>query len=233
MNSKELFMLIDEIDERFIDEAWNSTESESFDEIDYENRRGVKVVMERRPFRAIGYALTAACFLLLGAGGMALINLLTVNGIQPNSSMERPSSYVGSSTSSDSSEDSSLPQDVISDIETTGNYELQFFLPPGGSGWSEETEKLNNLGYAEIVITETKATPMRPIYVQILKSTPKAGMEPLSESIAITGTGTYRIKYTTLRGAGSYSYLYLEYPNRNINGEYLVSGTEIVGTWSP
>ncbi len=239
--SKLLFMLIDKIDERYIDEAWGGDDKEIYGNIDFSNidydsdmRRGVNVVLEHRPFRVFAPVVTAAaCMLLFVAGGFTAVNIFRDELLGPNSRAENPASYIESSQSSDSSDEPPDPQDVISDIEPTGNYELQFLLPPGGSGWSEETEKLNNLGYAEIVITETKATPTRPIYVQILKSTPKAGMEPLSDSIAITGTGTYRIEYTTLRGAGSYSYLFLEYPNRNINGEYLVSGTEIIGTWSP
>ncbi len=239
--SKLLFMLIDKIDERYIDEAWGGDDKEIYGDIDFSNidydsdmRRGVNVVLEHRPFRVFAPVVTAAaCMLLFVAGGFTAVNIFRDELLGPNSRVDNPASYIESSQSSNSSAEPPDPQDDISDIEPTGNYELQFLLPPGGSGWSEETEKLNNLGYAEIVITETKATPTRPIYVQILKSTPKAGMEPLSDSIAITGTGTYRIEYTTLRGAGSYSYLFLEYPNRNINGEYLVSGTEIIGTWSP
>jgi len=233
MNSKELFMLIDKIDERFIDEAWSSADSESFDEIDYENRRGVKVVMERKPFHAVWFALTAACFLFLGAGVMSLINLLTGNGIQPNSSMEIPSSYGGSSgnTSTDNS-------DTGSDVEKIGSYELRAIIPMGEFYITDDldgkggVEKLDNSDYAVINVEYTDATEDRPIIAQILKSPPKGGLEPLSDPIYIMGPGTYKIDYKTLRGAGSYSYLFLEY------GEYQTDGDNykehvVFGTWSP
>lgn len=239
MNPKELFMLIDRIDERFIEEAWGRTES--FDEIDYENRRGVRVVMERRPFRAVGSVLTAACLVLFGAGAMALISVFTGNGFQPSSSMEIPSSYVGSSTSSESSqlsessegsEDSSNSEPVISDIENLNNvYTIAYSISLGQEVNTDGAEKMNNLSYAEIVVKETNATEDRPIIVQILKSVSKGGMEPISEEMAITGRGRYKINYTTLRGAGSYSYLYLAYPKYyDVDWD---SDAKIFGTWEP
>ncbi len=242
MNTKELFMLIDKMDERFIDEAWGSTESESFDEVDYENKRGVSVVMERRPFRAAGFVLTAACFLLLGAGAMSLINVFTGNSIQPSSSMEIPSSYVGSSTSSESSqlsessdgsEDFSNSEPVISDIENlNGVYDFAIaIIPPSHETCTEGAEKMNNWDYAKIEVKETNATEEHPIIAQILKSSPKGGLETISEKIYITGRGIYRIYYTTLRGAGSYSYLYLVYPA--YHDVDLDSDAKIVGTWTP
>ncbi len=246
-NSKLLFMLIDKIDERYIDEAWGGDDKEIYGDIDFSNidydsdmRRGVNVVLEHRPFRVFAPVVTAAaCMLLFVAGGFAAVNIFKNELLQPNSRAENPASYIESSEPNTSgepaesnygSEDYSISQPV-SDIDGNGIYEFDFSFPLGKEVHSDAAEKMNNWGYAQIEIKETNATEERPIIALILKSAPKGGLEPISQEMYITGPGAYEIPYTTLRGAGSYSYLYLAYPD--MNNEYTDPWATISGTWSP
>lgn len=234
MNSKELFMLIDRIDERYIDEAWGSSDDNDFYrdiDIDYDSdrRRGVSLVLEHRPFRAFApLVVTAACMLLFVAGGFTALNIFRGELLIPGSRVENPASYIESS----SSEDSSASQDEISDIEKY-YYDFKLSIEPGKEANTGGMEKLNNLGYAEIIVEDTNATAEHPIIARILKSPPKGGLEPISEGISIFGQGTYEIPYTTPRGAGSYSYLYLEYPDWYYDENGMPIQGHIIGTCSP
>lgn len=257
MNSKQLFMLIDKIDERYIDEAWGGG-NEIYGDIDIdfdynsEMRRGVNVVIEHKPLRVFTpVVVTAACMLLFVAGGFTALNVFRGGLLAPGSRVENPASYIestdssessSSSTSSeysesDTSDESNEPDELssekpITDMDGDGIYELYQSIPPGGEVHSEAAEKPDNRDFALIEVKETNATEDHPIIAQILKSVPKAGMEPISEEMYITGPGTYELRYTTLRGAGSYSYLYLAYPDWYDYGETDHEAI-IVGTWSP
>lgn len=248
MNAKQLFVLIDKIDKRFIDEAWGSSNDNEFyrdiDDYDSERRRGINVVIEHTPFRTFAPIVAAACMLLFVAGGFTAINIFRDELLRPGSGVENPASYIESSSSensslpqdtysyfeSRSSENLSIHDDVISDTEKY-EYELTLDLGQGNEVVTKGMEKLNNLGYAEIMVVDTNATAEHPIIVQILRLTSEEDMEPISEKISIVGPGTYEIPYTTLRGAGSYSYLYLTYPNRDYDGT--LSSGHIIGYWTP
>lgn len=259
MNSKQLFMLIDKIDERFIDEAWGGNNEVSGDididyDIDYDSgrRRGVRVVLEHKPLRVFTPVIaTAACMLLFVAGGFTAVNIFRGGLLAPSSQVEFPASYIessesdtssessASSTYSDSSPDESSEPDELSsekpitDMDGDGIYELYHSIPPGGEIHSEAAEKPDNRDFALIEVKETNATEDHPIIAQILKSYPKGGMEPISDEIYITCPGTYEIRYTTLRGAGSYSYLYLAYPDWYDYEDNIDHFAVIYGTWSP
>lgn len=236
MNSKELFVLIDNIDERFIDEAWGEKDdSDIYRAVDYSSDkiRGVNIVLERKPPRVFTPAIvTAACMLLFVAGGFTAANLFGNRVIAPSSRPELSASYSESSTSDDSGgEDYSFPQDV-SIVETIMSYDFNFIIPLRGTATGTVAEKLNSRNFAEIMITYTNATEECPIGAQILKSPPKGGLEPISESITITGAGIYEIPYTTPWESNSFCYLYLIYPS-GYDEDNMPSFIEISGAWSP
>lgn len=245
MKSKELFMLIDQIDRRFIEEAWEGDE---------DSGKPIEVVLERSPFHAIKFAAAvAACIVMFGAGFFTIANIRTGGQFQPGSSgaAESPGSSSESELSgsdkdiedtrseiSEMLENSSVSSivDVDGSDEFTkqGVYKLDnIVIPYGDVVRTEIVEKADNYDYAVIYVEETNATEENPIIADIRKVDEFGEIgEVISERLYITGRGKYGFYYTELRGAGSGCILTLENDfKETINKDK--SDLRIVGTWIP
>lgn len=236
MKSKELFMLIDQIDKRFVEEAWEGDE---------ESGKVIEVVLERSPFHAIKFAAAvAACIVLFGAGFFTIANIRTRDPFQPSSSgvSDSPgeSSSSESETSSESGEISEISDVSIVDsidepdeFNKQGMYRLDdLYISYGDMVETNILEKTDNYDYAVIYIDETNATEEHPIVAYIL-SVDEYGhiKDVVSEKAYITGRGKYVFYYTTLRGAGSGCVLFLENDFKETFEEAV--DIRIVGSWTP
>ena len=247
MKSKELFMLIDQIDKRFVEEAWEGDE---------EDGKVIEVVLERSPFHAIKFAAAvAACIALFGVGLFTIANIRTSEPFLPNSGAgDSPFSSVESESSESSSSESSDINDTSSDIGDISNVESEItnidepidefnkqgkykldgvIIPYGEIIEYEVAEKADNLDYAVIYVDETNATEEQPLVAFIVSVDYETGAreDVICEKVYITGRGKYGFYYTELRGAGSMCALYFENDfKETLNGSNAI---KIVGTWTP
>ncbi len=232
MKSRELFMLIDQIDRRFVEEAWEGSE---------DSGKAIEIVLERRPFHAVKYiAAVAACIVLFGVGFFTIANIRMNDPFRPNYSEISTENSGSASSSGTSSESSSISsENESSDIESvepidefdkTGMYALDFTMFPDEQvTFSETMEKGDNYNYAVIFVDETNATEENPIIARIWSVDVNGERkDPVSEELFITGRGKYGFYYTELRGAGSMCVLALEVKNK---ADY--EPLKIVGTWVP
>lgn len=248
MKSKELFMLIDQIDKRFVEEAWEGDE---------ESGKVIEVVLERSPFHAIKFAVAvAACIALFGVGLYTIANIRINEPFLPDnsgaadspgavSSIESESSESTSSESSDiSSEDGELSEndsvstdnsidEPIEEYDKKGIYELDIlYIGYGDMVQTKIVEKTDNLDYAVIYVDETNATEEHPLAVSIYRVDEYGNIgDPISETIYITGRAKYGFYYTTPRGAGSPCILSLvnDFKETYDDGYDI----KIVGSWTP
>lgn len=235
MNSKELFMLIDNIDEQFVEEAWEGG---------IESEKPVKVFFEHRPSPAIRLAAAAAaCVLMFGAGLFIGIKFFGGVPVLPGSEAENSSSdsetnsddnenHDSDTESSDSEPENSDSESTNSDIEKLGFEEFSFYVTKDIPA-SHLNEKQDNLNYAVIDIKFTDATEENPILAYICSGSNGGHKKIISETIKITGDvtdgkGLYQIHYEGLRGAGSLCVLVLEMPNENEAAKI-----RCMGRWSP
>lgn len=242
MKSKELFMLIDQIDSRFIEEAWEGSE---------DSGKPIEVVLERSPFHAIKFAAAvAACIVMFGAGFFTIANIRTGEPYQPGSSgaAESPgssseSSDISSESSDSSSEDtnsesgsisSEVDNDASEEFGKQGVYRLDnMVIPYGEVVRTEIVEKTDNYDYAVIYVEETDATEENPIIADIRRVNEFGHIgDVVSERLYITGRGKYGFYYTELRGAGSGCILTLENDFKETFNKDK-SDLKIVGTWIP
>lgn len=245
MKSKELFMLIDQIDRRFVEEAWEGDE---------ESGKPIEIVLERSPFHAIKFAAAvAACIVMFGAGFFTIANIRTGEPYQPGSSgaAESPGSSSESELSSDTGSEDSISESSdtssesgnvsdLSDVDGSDEFSKQgvyrldnMVIPYGEVVRTEIVEKTDNYDYAVIYVDETNATEENPIIVNIRMVNEFGGFgDVISETVYITGRGKYGFYYTELRGAGSGCILTLENDfKETINKDK--SDLRIVGTWIP
>lgn len=245
MKSKELFMLIDQIDRRFVEEAWEGDE---------ESGKPIEIVLERSPFHAIKFAAAvAACIVMFGAGFFTIANIRTGEPYQPGSSgaAESPGSSSESELSSDTGSEDSISESSdtssesgnvsgLSDIDGSDEFSKQgvyrldnMVIPYGEVVRTEIVEKTDNYDYAVIYVEETNATEENPIIADIRKVDEFGEIgEVISERLYITGRGKYGFYYTVLRGAGSGCILTLENDFKETFNKDK-SDLKIVGTWIP
>jgi len=223
MKSEELFKLIDQIDRRFVEEAWEG---------DIDSGKPIEVVLERRPIHAIRFAAAvAACILVFGAGIFTIANFRTNIPSQSGSAGE--SSSAGDSMNESSSESSSINESVHSSnvsggdgIVKIGKESLKCEFRPNGTVSFGVVEKQDNLNYAAIYVEDTDASEDCPIIAQIYSVTLSGDTDaPISEKISITGRGRYEVHYNTLRGAGARCMLCLESENDD--------PAKLLGSWTP
>lgn len=236
MRSKDLFMLIDQIDRRFVEEAWEG---------DLESGKTVEIVLERSPFYAIKFAAAvAACIMLFGAGFFTIANIRTNDPFaQPSSSgaAESPGSPSESDSSSESGEisESSDVSTVTSfdkpeeEFNKQGIYKLEnLYIGYGDIVQTKVVEKIDNYDYAVIYVDETNATEEHPLAVSIFRVDEDGKIcDLISEKKYITGRGKYGFYYNTLRGAGSPCILCLENDFKETNDEWY--DIRLIGSWSP
>lgn len=244
MKSKELFMLIDQIDRRFIEEAWEGDE---------ESGKPIEIVLERSPFHAIKFAAAvAACIVLFGAGFFTIANIRTGEPFLPGSSgaaespdysseseisSEDTSPEDSSSESSDTSSDSgdvsgTVDYDGSNEFDKQGEYVLDDFIVYGDITRTEVVEKTDNFDYAVIYVDETNATEEQPIIARIHRADEYGNIgDVISEILYITGRGKYGFYYTVPRGAGSLCVLTLENDFKETLDEKY--DLKIIGTWIP
>lgn len=245
MKSKELFMLIDQIDRRFVEEAWEGDE---------ESGKPIEIVLERSPFHAIKFAAAvAACIVMFGAGFFTIANIRTGEPYQPGSSgaAESPGSSSESELSSDTDSEDSISESSdtssesgnvsdLSDVDGSDEFSKQgvyrldnMVIPYGEVVRTEIVEKTDNYDYAVIYVDETNATEENPIIADIRRVDEFGNIGVVvSEKIAITGRGKYGFYYTELRGAGSGCILTLENDFKETFNKDK-SDLRIVGTWTP
>ena len=243
MKSKELFMLIDQIDKRFVEEAWEGDE---------EDGKVIEVVLERSPFHAIKFAVAvAACIVLFGAGFFTIAKIRTGYQFLPdnsgaaesiNHSSETESSDSTVSENSDTSSEDEAQSNIsnvegeISDIYEfvkKGKYTMDYHLPYGTELVSEIVEKDDNYDYAVIYVDETNATEEHPI-IALINQVDLDGkiLDTVSEELQITGRGRYGLYYNRPYGAGTLNQLAvinLYDEELSLKGEEL----RLVGTWIP
>lgn len=246
MKSKELFMLIDQIDRRFIEEAWEGDE---------ESGKPIEIVLERSPFHAIKFAAAvAACIVMFGAAFFTIANIRTREPFLPGSSgaaespdysseseisSEDTSPEDSSSESSDTSSESGNVSD-LSDVDGSDEFSKQgvyrldnMVIPYGEVVRTEIVEKTDNYNYAVIYVEETDATEENPIIADIRRVNEFGEFgDVISEKVYITGRGKYGFYYTELRGAGSGCILTLENDFKETFNKDK-SDLRIVGTWIP
>lgn len=246
MKSKELFMLIDQIDKRFVEEAWEGDE---------EDGKVIEVVLERSPFHAIKFAVAvAACIALFGAGLFTIANIRINEPFLPDNSgaADSPVSSIESesseSTSSESSGISSEDEETsandsvstdnsndepIEEYDKKGIYELDnLYIGYGDMLQTKIEEKTDNLDYAVIYVDETNATEEHPLVVSIFRVDEYGNIgDPISEKIFITGRAKYVLYYTTPRGAGSPCILCLVNDFKETFDD--MYDIKIVGSWTP
>ena len=90
--------------------------------------------------------------------------------------------------------------------------------------WTDKVEKEDNEDYAVVYTTGGYVSSGNPVYMSIHKSTSLSSSDSLSGSITVTSpSDRYEIDYTTIRGAGSYNYLYVSsgYNAAQIKGNWL------------
>ncbi len=245
MKSKELFMLIDQIDRRFVEEAWEGDE---------ESGKPIEIVLERSPFHAIKFAAAvAACIVMFGAGFFTIANIRTGEPYQPGSSgaAESPGSSSESELSSDTDSEDSISESSdtssesgnvsdLSDVDGSDEFSKQgvyrldnMVIPYGEVVRTEIVEKTDNYDYAVIYVDETNATEENPIIADIRRVDEFGEIgEVISERLYITGRGKYGFYYTELRGAGSGCILTLENDFKETFNKDK-SDLRIVGTWTP
>ncbi len=223
MKSEELFKLIDQIDRRFVEEAWEG---------DIDSGKAVEIILERRPIHAIKFAAAvAACILVFGAGIFTIANVRT--NIMSQSGSAGESISADGSMSESSSESSSINESVHSSNVSGSNENvkigketLNYEFDRRGTITSCIVEKKDNLNYAVIYVDETDASEESPILAKIYNVTTDGDIDKsISEKVCITGRGIYEFHYTTLRGAGSRCVLCLEREDE--------SPARILGTWEP
>lgn len=242
MKSKELFMLIDQIDKRFVEEAWEGDE---------ESGKVIEVVLERSPFHAIKFAAAvAACIALFGVGLYTIANIRINEPFLPDNSGAADGSNYSSesesseSTSSESGDTSSESGDIsennsvstdnsIDEYSKQGIYNLDnLYIGYGDTVQTKIVEKTDNLDYAVIYVDETNATEEHPLVVSIFSVDEYGNIgDPISEKIFITGRAKYGFYYTTPRGAGSPCILSLvnDFKETYDDGDTI----KIVGSWTP
>ncbi len=234
MKSRELFMLIDQIDRRFVEEAWEGSE---------DSGKAVEIVLERSSFHAVKYiAAVAACIVLFGVGFFTIANIRMNDPFRPNDSeisSENSGSASSSYTSSESSDTGSESEssdiesvEPIDEFDKLGKYALDCTLASGRSTVGEIVTKMDNYEYAVIYVDETNASEDDPIIVTILSVNEHGQIsDAISESLYITGRGKYGFYYTELRGAGAPCVLLLERKGTldNEESDFL----RIIGTWVP
>lgn len=245
MKSKELFMLIDQIDRRFVEEAWEGDE---------ESGKPIEIVLERSPFHAIKFAAAvAACIVMFGAGFFTIANIRTGETYQPGSSgaAESPVSSSESELSSDTGSEDSISESSdtssesgnvsdLSDVDGSDEFSKQgvyrldnMVIPYGEVVRTEIVEKTDNYDYAVIYVDETNATEENPIIADIRRVNEFGQIgDVVSERLYITGRGKYGFYYTELRGAGSGCILTLENDFKETFNKDK-SDLKIVGTWIP
>lgn len=90
--------------------------------------------------------------------------------------------------------------------------------------WTAKAEKEDNEDYAVVYTTGGYVSSENPVYMSVHKSKSLSSSDRLSGSITVTSpSDRYEIDYTTIRGAGSYNYLYVSsgYNAAQIKGYWL------------
>ena len=215
MNAKELFILIDKIDPKFVEEAWSGG---------IESEEPVKVVLEHNssPFIRLA-AAAAACVIMFGAGMFVGIKFFGGVSVLPGSQPEDSSSDSESNTGDYEIIDSNSTD---KDIEKVMLFDFNFIMLKGKATSADYSigEKQDNLDYALLNIENTDASRDNPIIAYICDENKIVH----SETIEITGNGEYRIYYDGLRGAGAPCVLWMELP-----GDSDANRIACAGTWSP
>lgn len=252
MKSKELFMLIDQIDRRFIEEAWEGDE---------ESGKPIEIVLERSPFHAIKFAAAvAACIVLFGAGFFTIANIRTGEPFLPDSgaadSSGSPSEIVTSSdTSSDdiSSESSYISEDTSpessesrvsggdgfddfyetsDEIEKLGKHSFNVTVPFDGSVVIPYVGKRDNEGFGVIYVEDTNAELKHSIAASIWSVDGYGDPQYIvSEKVFIFERGKYTLKYTEPYEEGLLYMLVLEYDGLPDSKDK--QDLTMVGSWSP
>ena len=212
-------MLMDNIDEQFVEEAWEGG---------IESEKPVKVFFEHKPSPVIRLAAAAAaCVLMFGAGMFVGIKFFGSVPVLPGSEAEGSSSDSETNTDDNESNDS---ESTDSDIEKLGFSDIHFVMLKEKAMSSDYSiaEKEDNLDYALLNIENTDATEDNPIIAYICSGTEGGHKNYISETIEITGPGEYKIHYAGLRGAGAICVLWMELPDDSDAYQVICAGA-----WSP
>lgn len=215
MKAEELAMIINEIDEDMVEDAWT------------ENGMSI-IISERSPlsFWKIA-AATAACFAAVIAGVFCFTKMKPDDITPPNES-----TYT--SKSSDPTDE--VSQQDFPDFLAKEGEENRILFDEEHTDTEFYAEKFNNRNYVQLNIEETNASEDRPVYIVIYDAAPllnnKNALVPLdkyciSEVLKITGPGQHAIEYLRERGIGALNCLNIECSP----GDY--DGLILKGNWIP
>lgn len=227
MNGNDFFELLGDLDEDIVEDAWTE-------------ESGVITIIEERSLLSFWKIASAAvaCIALMIVGVYGLIKMKSVNIAPPNDSdLSYAESSVQESESNESSEDSCISEknakfDALDKLE--GNAPL---LIPIEVDRNAFVQKYDDINLAVLYIEKTNASEDKPIYITVCCADYSGldFLDPVSETIKITGSGKYAARYTKQYPVGSMSYLHFETCGVKYGdgGYNQLDGLILNGTWLP
>lgn len=213
MNGKELFTMLGELDENLVEDAWTE-------------ESGYTIIDESGPLHFLKIAAaTAACVAAVTVGiyGFMRFNPGNVYSPNENDSFNSDGVYLPNESNSldiSISANSNPESSEISDIDEKPPQEKEnpINIVDGNTDGLGDAEKLDNYDYAVIYVDETNASEENPISICIYGhgGDDRENAKCVSETIQITGTGRYTIRYSRLWGAGTQNILVIDPINESL-----------------
>lgn len=227
MNGKDFFEMLGELDEDMVEDAWTE-------------KNGIVVIAEERgPLSFWKIAVAAvACIALATVGVYGFIKLKPVDIVPPD---ESDVSYVESSAvESENSEDSDTSEVIISEeakkfeaLENLGNYAPTTTLIEADQ--LAFVQKYDEINFAVFNVERTNATEDKPVYITVCRADYSAldFLDPVSETIKITGVGKYVAYYNDKHFRISYLHAETCGESYGDGGIPELDGLLLEGTWLP
>lgn len=232
MNGKDFFEMLGELDEDIVEDAWTE-------------KNGIIVIAEESgplSFWKIA-AATAACIALAVVGVYGFIKLKPVDIVSPNNSdVSYAESSAQESENSENGENSEPSEVVISDEEKKfealgilGNYAPM--TTPIEADQLAFVQKSDRFSFAVFNVERTNTSEDKPVYITVCRADYSAlnFLDPVSETIKITGVGKYVAYYDKQFPINSISYLHAETCGESYGdgGIRELDGLLLEGTWLP
>lgn len=206
--------MLGELDENLVEDAWT------------EESGHITIVDEPAPLRFLKIAAAAAaCVAAVTVGIYGFMRFNPGNVYSPNENdsfnsggvyLPNESNGLDISISVNSNSESSEPSDI--DEKPPQEKENPINIVNGNTDGLVDAEKLDNYDYAVIYVDETNASDENPISICIYGhgGDDRENANCVSETIQITGTGRYTIRYTRLWGAGTQNILVIDPINESL-----------------
>lgn len=208
--------MLGELDENLVEDAWTE-------------ESGFTIIEEHRALRFPKIA-AAACAAVIIAGVCGFVRFNSGSVYPPNESENSvyfPAANSGSDIGVNASSNPESSETSDTDEEPPQEKENPINIVNNNTNGFGDAEKLDNYDYAVIYVDETNASDENPISVCIYgyggEEKDRKNAKCVSETIQITGTGRYTIRYSRSWGAGTWNYIVIDQASEDLilNGNWL------------